>query len=448
MNSVTCREKATELVNEMRLITEKLKTEKRNIDDGEKVQLETLDRQHEELLRQAETLEQIERVDGLSVTESRRHMRDELMAEPRDTVGKRSAVEERNKAYAGWFFHGTKRSKPEYWRAAERAGIDVTCPTMRFDFQPWTRWEERQQIIGTPTAGGDIALPFDVSLMKKIDIALKKYGDIFKTSTVVDTETGAPLPWPTTNDVNVLGELTAENTTITQKDMSFGKNTLSAYKYDSGFILVSWELMSDSVIDLTELIAKQSGIRIGRKVNADFLVTGTGGSTGPTPVLSVATLGATTAAAGGTTIAYADLNAIYHAVDPAYREEPGCAWLYSDSFSMAVEALTDTTGRPLVHAALEGISQTTAQPTLLGKPVYINQALPAVASAAKVALFGDLEKIILRRVSGGADGGFVVQRFNELFAQKGLVGFLTWMRADCLLSDAGTHPVQFLQMHV
>jgi HK97 family phage major capsid protein len=281
--------------------------------------------------------------------------------------------------------------------------------------------------------------------MKQIDVALKLAGNVFEFSSVINTETGAPLPWPTLDDSMNQGELTAEGANFGQTDMTFGKKQLSSYKYESGFIQVSYELMTDQIVDLTSLIAQQSGIRIGRKVNSDFLVTGAGGTAGPTPIISTATLGATTASP--TAVVYGDLNAHYHSVDPLYRQLPSCAWVYSDNFATAIDGLVDTAGRTLVHSSLSGIDQTTAQPTLLGKKVYINQALASIAATAKVALFGALEKIIVRRVSGGADGGLVVQRFNELFAAKGFVGFLAWMRTDCLLSDAGEHPVRFLQMH-
>ena len=84
--------------------------------------------------------------------------------------------------------------------------------------------------------------------------------------------------------------------------------------------------------------------------------------------------------------------------------------------------------------------------TLLAPSKDVYMLPPSIQEAAGGGGGGDLSKIIVRRV-GGADGGFVVQRFNELFAAKGFVGYLTWMRCDGLLSNAGTGPVKSLQMH-
>ena len=90
---------------------------------------------------------------------------------------------------------------------------------------------------------------------------------------------------------------------------------------------------------------------------------------------------------------------------------------------------------------------------LLDYPYYINAAVPvwghtgsgsgAVGNAC--AIFGDLKKIIIRRVVGGAEGGYNVLRLNERFADSGLVAFLTWGRFDAILSDAGQHPVKYLE---
>jgi len=40
-----------------------------------------------------------------------------------------------------------------------------------------------------------------------------------------------------------------------------------------------------------------------------------------------------------------------------------------------------------------------------------------------------------------------VQRLGELYAANGQVGFISNMRVDSQLLDAGTHPVNVLQQH-
>ncbi len=446
MNSKALREKREELIGEMRLLSERLTTEKRqSFTPEEREQFDNLDRQQEDMLAQAESLERVERVEGLSRSQSQAAVRAESLAGVSERAG-RSYTEERNKAYAGWFYHGSKRQKPEYWRAAERQDIDVTSPTMRFDWLPWNR-EQRSGQVSSPGSAGGYLVAVDTSLMSEVDVALKRYGNIFEVATVVDTPTGAPLPWPTIDDTSNLAEITAENGTVGQTDMSFAQKQLSAYKYDSGFIKVSWELMNDSIIDLASFVGRMSGIRLGRKLNKDF-VSGTAGVNNPTPLtLSATDSGVSPASA--TVLTYSELLGWFHSIDPAYRDEPGCAWMFADSFLQMLRGIVDVNGRPLLNSSLEGISGgiPAMRQTLFEKPYYVNQAVASPASSAKAGFFGDLSKIIIRRVSGGEEGGYNLVRLNEKFADTGQIAFLTWGRFDSLLSDAGTHPVRYITMH-
>lgn len=448
-NSKVCREKRQDTIEKMKIITEKVKTEKRNINEEERSIFDNLDREQEALLAQAETFEKAERVGELSIDDSRMKSREDILSSG-FTRGARYEVEERNKAYAGWFLHGTPKTKPEYWRAAERQGINLFSPSMRFDFNKWQpAWEKRQQLVGqqslsfTEGSAGGYTSAVDNQLMANIDVALKAYGNIFQTSTVIETPTGTALPWPTSDDTGNLGEQVDENGSIGETDMTFGQNVLNAYKVDSGFIKVSWELTTDSVLDLSAFIAEQSGIRVGRKINVLSISTGAGSGSGPTPILTSATNAVTSASA--TAIVYAELVKLYHSVDPLYRDAPGCCWVWHDSTQQALEDIVDGNSRPLWNSSLEGLGGDFPR-TLKGKPYYINQSMPSFAAGAKVMLFGDLRKVIIRRVNGG-EGGFNVMRFNELFAANGLVAYLTWMRYDSLLSDAGQHPVKMLTMH-
>lgn len=441
MNSKVIREKREDLLQEMNVLAEKLKTEKRQAFTVEEREMfDGLDRQQEDLVAQAESLERVERLEGMSRSQSQAKFKGDVISGVSERAA-RGETEERNKAFAGWFYHGSKRQKPEYWRAAERAGIDVSNSTMRFD---WNKWETRTGQTISPNSAGGYTVAVDTSMMSAIDVAMKAYGNIFQVATVVETATGAPLPWPVQDDSSNVGEVTGENGTIGQTDMTFGQKQLSAYKYDSGFIKVSWELLNDSVVDLASFVGKQSGIRIGRKLNSDII----GSTSGPiTPLTSTATSCGTTTASNSA-VTYAEILALYHAVDPAYRDEPGCCWMFNDTSLKILRSLVDGNQRPLLNSSLEGISGgvPTMQKTLLEKVYFINQAFSSGASA-KAYWFGDFSKLIIRRVAGGDEGGLQMVRLNERFADTGQVAFLAWGRFDALLSDAGTHPVLFMPNH-
>jgi len=139
-------------------------------------------------------------------------------------------------------------------------------------------------------------------------------------------------------------------------------------------------------------------------------------------VTPITTLGAIASNAVGPT--YGELLATVLALDPAYRTN--AKWVMNDASYGKVMALVDTTGRPLVNQSIDSISGKIGQPSLLGYPVVIDQAMPAMAASAKFLAFGDIaEAYVIRRVKD-----ITLVTLNELYAANGQTGFMSWARAD------------------
>ena len=85
-----------------------------------------------------------------------------------------------------------------------------------------------------------------------------------------------------------------------------------------------------------------------------------------------------------------------------------------------------------------------APDTIMGYPYVINQAMasPVASTNPTTMLFGDMQKYIIRKVKDMS-----VLRLNERYADFGQVGFISFMRIDGNLVDAGTHPINVLQQH-
>lgn len=431
MNAKQAREERAEVLKQLGELVNKAKSEQRSLNTDEREQFDRMDCSAKELLDKAEGYERIELYDGLTLNEARQEVRQ--AQKPRFTT---NAVEERNNAYLGWLLHGTNRSKREYWHAAERQGIEIANPNLHFD------WGETRAQATSPGSAGGYTVAVDNSLMSSVEVALKAYGGVRKVANVIRTSTGAPLPYALSDDTSNLAEEVAENGSIGSTDMSFSQNVLNAYKYDSAFIKVSWEMLNDSAVNLVQLIGQQAGTRIGRKQNAHF-TTGTGAGQ-PQGIVTAATLGAT--AASATAIAYADLLTLLHSVDPEYRASPGCGWMFSDNVLFNLRGILDLNLRPLLNSSLDGIGNQVGGNSLFGYPFTVNQQMASVTASQKTILFGDLNKYIVRDVDGEG-GGFNIVRLNEAYAASGQVAFLAWTRADGMLSDAGTHPVKYMIQH-
>jgi HK97 family phage major capsid protein len=266
------------------------------------------------------------------------------------------------------------------------------------------------------TAGGYTVPPGFRNVMSE---TLKAYGGLLNVCNVITTDTGNPLQWPTNNDTGNVGSLLSENTQISALDMTFGTRTMNAWKYTSGLVLVSWELLNDSAFDLAGWLPGMLGTRIGRAVAA-HLVAGSGSSQ-PTGVTNGITIGKTGLTGQTATVIYDDLVDLEHSIDPAYRNG-NVRYVMNDTTLRVLRKLKDTQGRPLwVPVPTVGFPA-----TLNGIPYTIDQGMPTMAANAVSILFGDFHAgYIVRQVHD-----VQLIRLNERYADFQQVGFFGYSRLD------------------
>jgi HK97 family phage major capsid protein len=297
--------------------------------------------------------------------------------------------------------------------------------------------------MGALGAGSAGAYLVPQGFVKQVDVALKFAGDMLRAGTIMQTDTGQPLPWPNENDTTISGEQVSENTQVTSQDVTLGSITFNAWKYSTKLTKVSIELMQDSAFDMTAFLAQTFGTRLGRILNNKFTV-GVG-TTEPNGIVTAAAAGPTATGAstntGGSdsntnTIGSIDLTELEHSVDRAYRR--GASYMMSDTALKLIKEVLDKYGRPLWKPGLNA-----ADPdTINGYPYYINNDMAVPAASAKSVLFGQLQKYMIREVKSLA-----VLRLEERFADYGQIGFIGFARYDGNLLDAGTHPVKYLIQH-
>ena len=122
----------------------------------------------------------------------------------------------------------------------------------------------------------------------------------------------------------------------------------------------------------------------------------------------------------------ADVQTVYAALPDAYK--PNASWVMAPSAFRSLAFLTDSAGGlvlPSLHAA---------EPTLLGRPVYVSPELPTSAANARSLVFGDIAAgYAVRR-----QRGLGLQKQLELYSNQGQTGYLLFTRVDgrVVLSDA------------
>jgi HK97 family phage major capsid protein len=249
--------------------------------------------------------------------------------------------------------------------------------------------EVRDLTVGSATAGGDTR---PTSFSGRLWAHLIEVANVINAgATVITTDGGEDFGLPTTT-AHSTAALTAEGAAISESDPAFVKRTLGAYKY-AVLLQVSSELVTDTGVDLEGYIAMQAGRAVGNSFGT-HLVTGTGSSQ-PYGIATGSTLGVTGGAGVSGAFTADNLIDLHYSVIGPYRNSPSCAWLMRDATMGAVRKLKGSDNNYLWQPGLV----VGAPDTLLGKGVYTDPNVAAVALSAKSVFFGDMSAYHVRVVN-------------------------------------------------
>jgi HK97 family phage major capsid protein len=434
-------------------MAEVLKDEKLTPADR-KQKFEAMDAEQESIRKEVELIERQEKLDA-ELRGSKAPANDTVGA-----VGATPSKEERQKAYNTAFWdvmkNGEKRTLRQ--RGASEESIKVMAEYR--DQEAGT-----QSISYTQGAGGGYTVP--AGFVYDIEVATKAFAPLADGSVIriLETATGAVLPYPTNNDTNEAWSIIGEAAQVSDQgqspnystqgsapsgqpgNLTMGVVNFGAWKGTTGLVRVSLELLQDSAFDLQAFLTQAFAVRMGR--GYEYLLTKGSGSSQPTGIVTaVLASGATPVIAAGSavndgssntganSIGTPDLVNLEHSVDPTYRR--GAKFMFHDNTLKVIKNLLDKYGRPIW---LPGLAANSPD-TVLGYPFVINQSMDQVAATKNTVMFGSLQKFIMRKVRD-----LSVLRLDERFADYGEVAFIAFSRIDSNLVDAGTHPINLLQMH-
>lgn len=271
-------------------------------------------------------------------------------------------------------------------------------------------------------------------------VAMKDYSSYADFYRQVQTETGNPMDFPTNDPTGNVGAIIGEGVVDDFLDETFGQGVFNAWTYTSKLILVSVELARDSAFDIGQLVAARIAERIGRAESAHSASgTGSGQPLGLITSLAAKGLNSGSGASGG----YIDLGTatstnvvggstvdelagqvlspvtlalMQQSINSSYWRN--AAWYFNPVQFVAQQNLADGYGRPLYPSLQD------ANPTLLGKPVRVVAAGPAMAaSTVGGPVYGDLEQAMARRTVGTAEVLVMRERYMDA-RQYGYFGFL------------------------
>jgi HK97 family phage major capsid protein len=298
--------------------------------------------------------------------------------------------------------------------------------------------EKRDQAIGTTTLGGYL-VPTD--FQKELVLHAQQAGTMRQTRVnVIVTSNGEPLQVPKTTAHGAASWVTEGNAS-TGADETFGQVTLNAYTARR-LVKVSVELVEDNAVNLLTYLGRAIGQAIGKLENTGY-VQGLGGGSGqPQGVVGTASLGKTGANGQTASVTADDIFDLFYSVIPPYRQNG--EWMLADSSIKLIRKLKDSTNN-YIWSPTSGVASVLANgapDTLLGKGLWSDPDMPAMAAGNKSILFGDFSAYTIRDVGQtGPDpsarpmGGFGVIRMNERYMDGLQIGFLGYHRTDGNLID-------------
>lgn len=464
LTTTEIREQINKFTTDMKALMTKAREENRELNDTEGPEFDRMDGEREKLIVLEKRLLRMAELEGSA---GRRTDPVPPTQQPRgSSTDPRGTIDRRDDSLVLRGFFDRRRRTAETIEAARRLGANMDDQTIQValarrppaskrseDLRDWDerlrdpeeRIEQRDLTAGvfSPDNTGHFALQ-PSEMLRSLEIALLDYGGMRSVASVLRTDTGVPLPYPTMNDTSnegaIIGETVQETNDV---EPTLGQMVLHAFTYSSRKIPVSIEFMQDNAINFEARVGEILGTRIARITNRHFTV-GTG-SGQPTGIVTAATNSGVTTASP-TAFTYDEIMNLEHSVDPAYRMRGpnGSKFMFNDTTLLALKKIKvphfsgDTGGWPLWRPGL-----TIGEPdTIDGYQYVINQHMPAPTGGLKAMIFGALNKYQIRDVRL-----IEIVRLNELRAEYREVVWMAWYRGDGNLLDAGTHPVKYLTVH-
>ena len=198
-----------------------------------------------------------------------------------------------------------------------------------------------------------------------------------------------------------------------ETDTKFGIKSMKAWKL-GGIIKVSDELLNDNMINFEDYMSNQIALGID-KAEAPAFCTGDG-TNKPTGYVTSLTATAKTTTASASAITSSEVVSILYALPEAYRKR--ATWRMNSRTIQKIRNITDAQGRYVYKDEIKN-------GVLEGRPFVIDENLADMAANAKFLVFGDFSFYQI------ADrGNLTIQRLNEKYADRGLVGFRVTARLD------------------
>lgn len=249
------------------------------------------------------------------------------------------------------------------------------------------------------------------TIAKKIIELVKDICPIYALATKFNVK--GDLVFPKFDDSNGPAASYAEEfTALTSKSGTFSGITLKGYLVGA-LTKVSVSLINNTEFDLTAYVVNKIAGAVAEFLEKQLLVGTDGKMTG----LASCTKSVTSAAA--TAITADELIDLQMGVKQRFQSN--CAWIMNTNTFKAIRKLKNSEGDYLMNRDFTNEFSW----NLLGRPVYISDAMPDIAASAIPVFYGDYSGLYVKLAED-----INVQVLKERYAEEHVVGVIAWTEID------------------
>ena len=254
------------------------------------------------------------------------------------------------------------------------------------------------------------------TIAKKINELVYDVCPILDRSEKFNVKGKLELPfYPADSSTQITVAFASEFTDLTSSTGNFTTIELDGY-LAGALTKISKSLINNTDIDLVGFIVKRMAYDIARFIEKNLLGFG-GGSV-------VGLGGATNATTVSGAITADDLVTFQGTIKDVFQDKS--IWIMSPKTRDALRLLKDDVGRYLLN---DDITSPFGK-VLLGKPVYVSDNMPEIASGNKVIYYGDMSGLATKFTEE-----MHIEVLRELYAAQHAIGVVGWLEFDAKVQD-------------
>lgn len=250
------------------------------------------------------------------------------------------------------------------------------------------------------------------TIANKIIETVKELSPIYQMATKYNVKGDLTFPVYDEASQKIQCAYATEFTALTSTSGKFTSVTLSGF-LAGALTKVSRSLINNNDFDLVSFVIRKMAQAIAEFIEKECL---TGAASKVTGLLSSTN---TITAASATAITADELIDVQMSILEPFQA--GSVWIMNRETLKAIRKLKDNDGNYLLNRDLT----TSFGWSLLGKPVYLSENMPAMASTNKAIVYGDLSGYYVKLAEN-----MDIQVLNEKFADEHAVGVVGWLEMD------------------